>query len=125
MGRVKIWVPLALASFTWLITAVVALNASVSWSALFIRSFCAASVVGGLTCVTLFYFDKVLTQSDNHRNITRSHFGNEAHKGSMVDVKVPAANPFVPGQIEADIEELLASDPTRAAEIMRKMQLES
>lgn len=127
MSGSKLWLPIGLALLTWFLTAIVALGASVSWSTLLIRSFGAALVVGGLTFVAQICFNKVLSESCNGSSLLNGeihHLEAEMNKGAKVDLQVPSIDSFVPGQIEADLEQLLATDPARAAEIMRKMQLE-
>ncbi|ABZ84806.1 hypothetical protein HM1_2250 [Heliomicrobium modesticaldum Ice1] len=122
MGGAKIWIPVAFATFIWLLTAGIALSASVSWMALLTRSFSAAFVVGALTFLIVYYLDSILKDHAEEKNPSGS--GAEAPKGNLVDVQVASMNPFVPGQIEADLDRLLADDPSRAAEIVRKMQLD-
>ncbi|MZP30557.1 hypothetical protein GTO91_12620 [Heliobacterium undosum] len=122
MGGAKIWIPVAFATFIWLLTAIIALSASVSLTALLIRSFSAAFVVGALTFAIVYYLDSILKDHADEKNSSRP--GAEAPKGKLVDVQVPSMNPFVPGQIDADLDRLLADDPSRAAEIVRKMQLD-
>ncbi|MBM7867132.1 hypothetical protein GTO89_10425 [Heliobacterium gestii] len=122
MGGAKVWITITFATFVWLLTAIVALSASVSWTALLLRSFSAAAVVGALTYGIIYYLARILTgdDDDNARAVPR----DGGAKGERVDVQVPAMNPFVPGQIDADLDRLLADDPSRAAEIVRKMQLD-
>ncbi|MDD2421437.1 MAG: hypothetical protein PHC60_02400 [Heliobacteriaceae bacterium] len=122
----KLWVSLGLGLFIFLLTSVVAFSAAVSWKALLFRSFCAALVMGGLALVVQVYLEKAV-QAVEQAGLGEPQAENtltSGEPGSRLDVAVPGATPFVPGQVAADLEQLLATDPARAAEIMRKMQLE-
>ncbi|QGG48194.1 hypothetical protein [Heliorestis convoluta] len=122
MFTVAIWFSAGMALFVGLLTAIVAFGASIGWTTILTRSMVAALVTGGLTFAIAFYFVKILEKNDLAEHTIPEDV--EKSKGNNLDVQIPAEKPFVPGQIEAELEELLATDPARAAEIIRKMQLE-
>ncbi|KAB2954376.1 hypothetical protein F9B85_01420 [Heliorestis acidaminivorans] len=130
MFNVAIWFSAGMALFSGLLTAAVAIGASVAWKAVITRTLMAALVVGALTYAVSWYLGRII-EENNSKSLGESNLEEEdsstiaeTSKGNHLDVKLPTEKPFVPGQIEADLEELLATDPARAAEIIRKMQLE-
>lgn len=118
----KFWLPFGLAAATLILTMLAAFHASVSWSALLLRSIVSSLVMGGIGFALVSYIDRILIGKHLSDPGTDGAVRDNV-KGNQLDVQVPPVLPFVPGQIEQDLERLLTADPVRAAEIIRKMQL--
>lgn len=79
--------------------------------------------MGGCTFALVAYIDHILAEKKiSSPGTAQEQVG--AGNDSTLDMQIPSVLPFAPSQIEQDLERLLSADPERAAEIIRKMQLD-
>lgn len=126
MGSARWLIPIVLGFFTWLLIFVIAINASVALITSFLRASVGFLIVGGIAFGTLFYLEKSIGQLfESVKTADTNNLNVEGEiKGGLLDVKDESKASFIPGQINPDLQELLASEPEKAAAIIRRMTLE-
>lgn len=112
------------AFFTFILIYIIGFFAGVTWTTALWRALGAGTIMGGATYFFLTYLAKLLIPAEEI-----------AAAGSVIDIVAPQENPhqedqeapfkpFVPQQINPDLQEIIKEDPLRAAQILEKMALD-
>lgn len=114
------------AFFTFILIFFIAYFSGVSWTTALWRALGAGTLMGGATFFFLAYLGRLLIPAEEIA----------AASESVIDVVVPQEvphqvspvetefKPFIPQQINPDLQEFIKEDPLRAAQILEKMGLD-
>lgn len=114
------------AFLTFILIFLIGFFAGVSWTTAIWRALGAGTLMGGATFFFLAYLARLLIPA---KEIA-------AASGSVIDIVVPQEtphqsapaekefSPFIPQQINPDLQEIIKEDPLRAAQILEKMGLD-